>query len=530
MDTLNIFLIKLDFDYDSIIPSVDKLKHLNFSLEGGENADFYTKTDDPTKPAWSDFFNGFDAKELIGETSSPSALLLLTVDNRVYAITFGFGRYFLSHESYEKMFGMKVVLNSVEKVVSIDKKAFDAISSRSRIQSVRETSVLQFGIDIDRDILKGIKGKPIDRTLGSTMNGSDALTVNVNTNLNSLPKLLPEYCEKFLDDSYKKSEFAFVDDIKFVSNKSTITELDEKFIQRLLDEDIKDIEMSIPDIVDYEIYSEFSYSTKSTVNSLQVLSFLDSMKIPTYGLSTKRLKDKKIFAVDSSGERQVYWSAYKCFYVETELKDKQYILTDGIWYEANKDFISKLDTYVSQIPISNREFPDYDDNNELEYNTRAGKALGMVLFDQELIYIDYGKIEFCDLYSNNKEMIHVKRGSNSSSLSHLFAQGLVSCETFLQDQPFREKVNEKLPNNLKLKNVNRKPVSSDYTVVFGIVSKKEQAIDLPFFSKVNLRRACRQIDNFNYNTQLALIQEDENWAKKQKIKAKKRKEAREKAK
>ncbi len=45
----------------------------------------------------------------------------------------------------------------------------------------------------------------------------------------------------------------------------------------------------------------------------------------------------------------------------------------------------------------------------------------------------YSRIEFCDLFSKSKQMIHVKRYGGSSVLSHLFNQGLVSGECTPQD-------------------------------------------------------------------------------------------------
>ena len=83
-------------------------------------------------------------------------------------------------------------------------------------------------------------------------------------------------------------------------------------------------------------------------------------------------------------------------------------------------------------------------------------------------------------------------------LSHLFSQGLVSGELFLSDQEFRTKLNGKLPNGYKLENVADKPKSSEYKIMFAIISKSEKDLHIPFFSKVNIKNIKRRLENLGY--------------------------------
>jgi uncharacterized protein (TIGR04141 family) len=61
-----------------------------------------------------------------------------------------------------------------------------------------------------------------------------------------------------------------------------------------------------------------------------------------------------------------------------------------------------------------------------------------------------GPIEFCDLYSAAKQIIHVQRYGASSTLSHLFSKGLVSGTLFARDADFRRHVDAKPPTTHKL--------------------------------------------------------------------------------
>ena len=115
------------------------------------------------------------------------------------------------------------------------------------------------------------------------------------------------------------------------------------------------------------------------------------------------------------------------------------------------------------------------------------------------------QIEFCDLFTRNRVMVHVKRYGGSSVLSHLFAQGVVSATLFLQDSDFRRKVNQALPASHRLSRPERRPNVQHYEVAFAIVSRSRGDLALPFFSKVNLRNACQTLTGFGYQVTLTKI-------------------------
>jgi len=118
----------------------------------------------------------------------------------------------------------------------------------------------------------------------------------------------------------------------------------------------------------------------------------------------------------------------------------------------------------------------------------------------------YNKIEACDLFSKSGSFIHVKRYGGSSSLSHLFAQGLVSGELFQTDAYFREKVNGLLPDTHKLANITAHPTPGQYQIVFAIISDSEgDELELPFFSRLNLRHAVRRLTGYGYKVSIAKI-------------------------
>jgi uncharacterized protein (TIGR04141 family) len=120
--------------------------------------------------------------------------------------------------------------------------------------------------------------------------------------------------------------------------------------------------------------------------------------------------------------------------------------------------------------------------------------------DQKMIFHGGGhsQVEFCDILTADKQLIHVKHYSGSSQLSHLFSQGVVAGELFVQDEEFRQKVNDKLPDHAKFDDPSVRPNPHEYEIVFAIISKFKKPLDIPFFSKVNLRNARRRLRGYGF--------------------------------
>jgi uncharacterized protein (TIGR04141 family) len=121
--------------------------------------------------------------------------------------------------------------------------------------------------------------------------------------------------------------------------------------------------------------------------------------------------------------------------------------------------------------------------------------------DRKMIMIGGGKsrVEFCDIFSKHRDVIHVKQYGGSSLLSHLFSQAVVSADCFLHESGFRAKVNGHLPEAFRFANPAAAPVASQYTICMAIMSKVPGSLEIPFFSKVSMKHAVRSIQKMNFN-------------------------------
>src|SRR4029077_14697466 len=137
-------------------------------------------------PLWAALFQGSTVPHLPSiHSQSTSAVWIVRAQKRVFALTFGYGRALLVPGCWEEDFGLKVTLNCVDidRVRSVDRVKLDAIAQHSQIQSSREASIGDFGLDVEQDPLRAVTGKPLDLRLGSRLTGKDSLHVNVNVDL-----------------------------------------------------------------------------------------------------------------------------------------------------------------------------------------------------------------------------------------------------------------------------------------------------------------------------------------------------------
>jgi uncharacterized protein (TIGR04141 family) len=186
-----------------------------------------------------------------------------------------------------------------------------------------------------------------------------------------------------------------------------------------------------------------------------------------------------------------------------------FILRNGLWFEVSRKFVDEIDAYFKRLDAELAKMPVYQHANEGLYNESVAKEnAGYDLLDKKNISFGnaYDKIEFCDLVRDGRDLIHVKLYRSSATLSHLFAQGSVSAETFMRHEEFRVKLNEKLPTSIRLGDPLTRPRAENYRIVYAIATTKELPKDLPFFSKITLKNAIIGLNGLGF--QVALVRID----------------------
>jgi len=513
-EVLSIFLAK-----DGIASIEDLLDDsrdpLRTSIEVGSiSGTLFTTSTDPHPPRWASFFkDAVDTSPLLLQTASASALLVLPVKDRLFAITFGYGRHLLNPLAIEARFGLRTTLNSVpiDGIRSIDKKAFEGISTHTREQASKDTEIGDFGLDVERDILRAIVGTPSDASLGTRLAGMDGLTATCKVTLDSLPELLARYLAKNTEETYKK-RFGWIDKIIEVRDKQLRARLDDELLRLLRAGGEPRPWLAVPDLISWSDVAGFRYSkakSADTFPDLHLNDYLANRDVDQ--ITTDNLRTHRAYAMSATTDNDFdRWPVYRCLYAEVEISGATYLLNNGEWYQVNKDFVTSVNDSVRAIGTTDLALIDCNKGEkEPDYNRRlAASIVGGYCMDQKLIYYGGGKssVEFCDVYSPDRKLIHVKRYGGSSVLSHLFSQGVVSATAFVRDEAFRKEVNKLLPSKLKLKNTKKRPNAAEYEIAYMVTSRSPRPLWLPFFSRLSLRNAQMQLASFDYKVTFSKIQ------------------------
>jgi uncharacterized protein (TIGR04141 family) len=405
---------------------------------------------------------------------------------------------------------------------SVDLLTLDDQAVQKKSQAARESDVGVFGIDISKDVLRAVTGSPkVGVNLKNISGGDSAFSFGVEINIDEISGLVFLLSGYYYNDSYK-GEFSWVDNIRRIKETSEISNLDDHLIVELKAKS-SDVCVTIPELADWDSIWGFSFTrSKNTINpTIDIKDYYANLDITAVSIDS--IKRDRLFVFDNY-ENDIEHQIYKCIYFEYKIGDKIYVLFSGAWYEIDNEFMSRINTTLSQIPISSLPFPDVYTWSEVvdgktkdkietesDYNERAASLHSYYLLDKKLIKSNRTttSIELCDLMTANKQYIHVKhRKGGSAGLSHLFAQGSVAAEILLGDKEFRiaarkvlKNVSDGLQNTVPLDNFK----SDGVEVVFLILGEGSSSLknNLPFFSKVNLSKAFESLSQRGFEVRIA---------------------------
>ncbi|AXE34883.1 TIGR04141 family sporadically distributed protein [Chromobacterium phragmitis] len=510
---LTVFLIKNSYtDIDTFINAIG-FETIDIKEDGEELGKLIYKGGFKSEPSWVSIFKGqegFDSSSIFNLSSK--AIFLHQHANRWFCFTFGYARHLIDEHAYERNFGLITALNigDPSAITSIDKTNISHISLHSKEQATKEIELTSFEFNDETDILKSITAKvPKNESIKDeeTLSGRDSVTIYTRASIKKFPAIAERLYCAFNDNKYKE-RYPWLDKIIEERDSTTIEELDSTLIAYIIRGNFEKVWLAIPEVISWEEIDGFTFKEgQNKSHSLRIYPELDisdwiNQLRDKNTLSISQLKLKRICAHRIDNGPSYKWSVYRCLNAEIDLNEKKYILNDGSWYNIEHNFVQEVNNYFSTIPDSDIYLPPYHSKTEPEYlRSIADEDSRYALMDQNNIMIGgkLSRIEFCDLYSKEKEIIHVKKYSGSSVLSHLFSQALVSAECLLHDIKFRKDVNELLPMDFRLPSPEGRLDPSQYSICIAIMCKYSGPLDIPFFSKVSFKNAAVSLKRLGFN-------------------------------
>ena len=466
----------------------------------------YYKDSVPQPPKWLPFLaSHFKVEEKSFANSSAHAVIVAKVNERYLAVPLGMGVHLLNMAKIEYNFGLKVAINCIpeDELRQMDLTTPEASSQKTKKQAVKSSTPEEFGVNKQKDILRGVAGKlPKGHALGERIEGKDCvrLTKRITT-----PEGLQQLCAELLScaasEEYKQ-HFPWIDNMAIISDPVLISELFEDLLAAIKSSSLDNMHVSTPRYVenfyDYEGYV-FTGNRKRTKGKdvyhfptmADVIADLGEECIAA--LDREALsKSCKVHLKDADDNLEFGWPLSRCIVWETEKLGSKYLLCEGLWYRVEASFYGQVGDFFT-ARVRDLGLPAYDETfkRESEYNAHVCDTVeGAYLFDlghakARKKYIA-AQNEVCDIFHGaNKAFIHVKVGKSSSDISHLFRQGVFSARTLKSDPQALEAFRQHLRDYGCPEDMIHMPYTpSNYKVVFAVVLNEKHAKDIPFFSKV----------------------------------------------
>lgn len=502
----------------------------------------FTFVDPALVPEWVHYVRPLAARPLdIPARQAAGAVLLLKPDARrrlIYAAAWGNGRFYLQNDRLEPDGGLRCALNLISgeksgerswnpaRVRALRAKRVGENTLITETQASRKAAIETFPFSADADQLRKVTGTPINAaTFGSTITGG----VSIHVKRPAEPRNLITLCrsiERARGSTDYQRHFGWIDNVSPIRDLAKLERVFGLIVEALRDDATDKFNLSPPSLIAWDDVASFRYQWGRKSVDVEEPSpesfreFLNAAQLmPELGVATLR-ETPKLHALDGNQERIQTWPISRCLSGEFTVGGDTLILDDGTLLAVASDFLGELNAFMRRMPDAAQPFPRVKGSeNEGRYNRRVAQAVnGAILLDRRTVTRPQATaIEVCDIAVRTKHLIHVKKGTSSSSLSHLFAQGVVSAELLHMDAGFRERVANLLTENLVGTGAGRmrdfawlhardfQPAGCEVVYAIMTGARRLAKEELPFFSKVNLRMRCHELRRMGFKYSLALV-------------------------
>lgn len=438
---------------------------------------------------------------------SPAALALIRRNGNTFVLPFGHAWQKLEDDWLEPEFGRRVALNAIppENLVEIHVEQVFAKWHIARERAPRASSVEEFGVQFDRDLVASIEGVPSKKesVLGKKVRGGTSLRVDVE--FSTLPDVLDRSATLTKSAAYRK-HWPEIDNLTVVVDDSLIQKLETQFDAELKSgEAQKTLVMFAPTYLREEASGVDSYvfgrmsKTPASAPYLLVESWISLLKKEKRETTVAEAKSTWVHLLDEGKEEFKKYSVFQCFGYELTYGGSQYILSSGIWYSVSLDFLKKINASVAKIAAPGTVLPAWDGKErEGAYNARCAKAKGYTSFDAKNLRYGGGQsqLEFCDvLHLASRTLYFAKIASRSSGMSHLLEQVRRTSELlFSQDQSYRDELIAIIKKHYKgfdTKWLTLRPRQGDWNLCLVSLGKAKEK--LPFFARCGLAKLYKDL-------------------------------------
>lgn len=456
---------------------------------------------------------------------SAGAVLLVQVDDRAFAVTFGSGFHAVNPALVEPDFGLLVAANSIDprrmnlaEARGLGKGARNALSSLpvpNRLFALR--------LATNEEWIRRVGGRSLDPEFAVSANGADSLRLTLDDfTLWKLPEVLRRALAKFRSTDYR-THLPQLDYFRRLAPHHPLVPELEALVVEELQARRTDLGFAAPDEFNFYNVDFFKLKRRRREVTLYDLSTeavyaaLDELDAWTDPLESVRVQ---AVAEDQSlgPPRRLQQYVVADVRLGSDGEADRYVLTAGAWFSIAPTYAAQLQAVLDRVPdlTDALTLPDWNDQwlsehvdgkyAEERYNRHVAGTAGYVLGDRDLYHGPAGeRVEACDLLTKDKDLICVKRLDGSDTMIHLFEQGAVSATLLKGSEPYRAFVLDRLETTGAARDFG---AEDDWTVVFAIATSRPGPIKelLPFFARASLAANIDAITGRGLRVAIAKIQ------------------------
>lgn len=400
-------------------------------------------------PEWATIVQeAFDDQRFETPAGRESALVVVQTDvdgvTATWALSFGHGaRHWLDPSAIDRDGHILAAVGVMRDPVSHGLTTLTAVSAQEislqnqRIAREIPTGASMSGFEYDRDVqvLRGASGRPRVTGVGNTVAGGESVHLTGVQDFAGCG-LAIAILERTVRHAREGGD-GEIPGPRPVRDRALTLELDQQLVNDIL-AGSGEIAIALPpDALDARVF--FSKLGRSAAATAHRTTGVEAPEIGTYvnvlratgaiaSFDVEALHEVKIETCDDSGGP---WPLYDLLSGRVTHNDAAYVVEDGQWYRAPRDFVESLNLRVDECPHID-DYLAYSHADEAAYNTQLATKLKLAgVLDRQLVRGDgfSSSIEMADVVRLVREdgrdiveLLHVKRGFVASKLSHLYNQ------------------------------------------------------------------------------------------------------------
>ena len=489
-----------------------KLFERGIPLEGGLDGRFVPVPSTRLPPRWLAAVRPFlatEAEKFSLFSESPAGMMFVRRGARAFVITFGHAWQQLEPQWLELDFGRRIALNAIppDQLLEVNTEQIFAKWHLARERAPKATSVREFALEHDRDLVAALEGVPSEKVFGGALRGSISLRMSIE--FAEVANALDRAATLFESDAYK-NDWPEIDNLVPASNSDTAT------LDALLDADLQSGVARSHAVLfspnfrrgDQLAAESYSFGRRQKEQATAPYLLYGSWERFLQGLKQKpsleSAKSTPVHLFDEGGEPFAKHTVYECLGYEVSHDSHQYFLSSGIWYRATDNFVTTVNSAINLLKRSPVALPAWNGvNSEGEYNKSCCVDKDMLHFDAKNIPFGGGqsKFEFCDfLNTRHKVLFFAKIPTRSSDCSHLVEQVRRTVELlFGPENEFRRKLKGVMRRHYPKVTadwLDGRPRPGDWN--FCLVSLGKKKKELPFFAKCGIRRLVKSLEQIGH--------------------------------